>query len=88
MIVQIEVPKYEGRGLRFVWEDDFCIKTEAHHEGHDYVFIRANAPGLVSLARHFLLLAQSTVPTGFHFHLDDSNSLEDGSVELIVEKLE
>lgn len=32
--------------------------------------ISANASGLRSLARHLLVLAQGTVPSGRHIHLD------------------
>ena len=39
-----------------------------------------------SLARIFADLAEE--PPGSHIHLDAYNSLEDGSAELIVEKIE
>lgn len=38
-------------------------------------------------ARHLLTLAQDSVPSGTHIHFDDLNSLEDGSIGLIIEKL-
>lgn len=50
------------------------------------VTISANASGLRSLARQLLVLAQESTPSGHHFHFDDSNSLEDGSTELVLEK--
>ena len=34
-----------------------------------------------------IALAQDTVPSGQHFHYDDYNSLEDGSTELIIQKM-
>ena len=40
----------------------------------------------MSLARHLLVLAQEEAPSGSHIHLDSFNSLEDGSVELILDK--
>ena len=40
----------------------------------------------MSLARHLLVLAQEEAPSGCHIHLDEFNSLEDGSVELILDK--
>lgn len=85
MKIEINVPDYTPpRGIQFVWEDGFTIKTEPHGDGF---IIRANRDGLISLARHFLTLAQENVPPGWHFHLDDLNALEDGSCELIIEKM-
>lgn len=85
MKIEIDIPDYSPpEGLRFVWEDDFTIVVEPHGDGF---IIRANRDGLISLARHLLTLAQENVPPGWHFHLDDSNSLENGSCELIVEKI-
>ena len=34
-----------------------------------------------------LLFSQDACPPGHHFHFDDLNSLEEGSVELILEKV-
>ena len=47
--------------------------------------ISANAAGLRSLANHLMALADEESHS--HFHLDEYNSLEEHSVELIVEKL-
>ena len=47
------------------------------------VAIRANKSGLISLARHLLTLVQDSVPKHSHIHLDEYNSLEEGSAELI-----
>ncbi|WP_420330042.1 Imm32 family immunity protein [Parachlamydia acanthamoebae] len=38
------------------------------------------------MANHLLNLAQEKVPTNCHFHLDENNSLEKGSTELIIQK--
>lgn len=62
------------------WEEGFTISTRADHGA---VTLSANRAGLVSLARIMLDLAEG-VP-GDHVHLDELNSLEDGSIELIVE---
>ena len=71
--------------MEFKWEDGFTIATRIEADGA--IVISANAAGLRSLANHFIALAdeESTHP---HFHLDEFNSLEDRSVELIVEKAE
>ena len=67
--------------MDFHWEDGFQISVKSE-EG--IALIRANREGLRSLASHLLALAEEA--PGSHFHLDDRNSLEDGSDELIVEK--
>ena len=64
--------------MEFNWEDGFTIATRIEDE--------ANAAGLRSLANHLLALAEDETK-GAHIHLDEFNSLEDHSVELIVEKI-
>ncbi len=71
--------------MEFKWEDGFGIATRI--EVDRTIVISANAAGLRSLANHFLALADEE-STRSHFHLDEYNSLEDNSVELIVEKVE
>ncbi len=81
----IDVPEYDSsKGFQFEWEDDFRISTRVDSEG--VIIITANSEGLISLARHLLLLAQASIPKSYHFHLDSSNSLESGSHELIIER--
>lgn len=70
-------------GVRFEWVDGFSIGVRID-EGA--VVIAANREGLESLAGHLVTLA-SEGPGG-HFHLDETNSLEEGSCELIVELVE
>lgn len=48
--------------------------------------ITANKPGLISLAKQLLTLAQDKVPSGYHLHFDEFNSLEEKSYELIIQK--
>ncbi len=47
--------------------------------------VSANREGLLSLANHLAALAQER--PGSHLHLDAYNALEEGSAELILEKL-
>ena len=63
------------------WEDGFTIAVRAE-KGR--ALISANREGLLSLARILLALAEET--PGSHVHLDASNSLEEGSAELIIER--
>ena len=82
--LKINIPEYD-HSLEFVWEDNFKIKTSTEY---DVITIEANSEGLLSLARHLILLSQKEVPSGSHFHLDEFNSLEDNSVESIISKKE
>ena len=63
------------------WEDGFTIKVEIQD---DTVVLGANKEGLLSLADHLRALAEE--PAGSHIHLDEYNSLEEGSNEIIIEK--
>lgn len=65
------------------WEDGFEISSSVH-EGE--VTISANREGMISLANILLGLADGM--PGDHVHLDEYNSLEGGSVDLIIERVE
>ena len=81
----MDIPDYSPEtGIVLKWEDDAEIKVSAEN---GEVLIEANVDGLTSLANHLLNLAQTAVPSGAHIHLDEYNSLEDGSSPLIIEKL-
>lgn len=84
MDVTIKVPEYTpSSGIKFNWEDGFEIKIGMENGS---IVIVANEAGLRSLANHLLNLAQLSVPVGSHIHLDAHNSLEEGSVELVISK--
>ena len=68
--------------MEFDWVDGFEIKVSVCGDGS--VFISANREGLLSLANHLTALAKEE--SGGHFHLDEHNSLEEGSAELVIEK--
>lgn len=83
MKIEVDIPKYmDEKGLVLNWENNFSIRVL----GGDEIVIKANSAGLTSLARHLLTLAQKNVPDGSHIHLDEYNSLEEKSVDLIVER--
>ncbi|MGB8192878.1 MAG: hypothetical protein WCF67_13200 [Chitinophagaceae bacterium] len=65
-------------GINYKWEDGFEIYATVESK---QILIKANKAGLINLA-------QDGVPSGHHVHLDDLNSLEDGSFELVIEKRE
>lgn len=65
------------------WADGFEIKvTQRENE----TVVSANREGLISLSD--ILAALADERSGSHIHLDVSNSLEDGSAGLIIEKTE
>ena len=65
------------------WEEDVSIGVRAVH---GEVLLSANRDGLISLAGILLTLAEEN--PGAHVHLDEHNSLEEGSCELILERVE
>ncbi|MDE7332777.1 MAG: hypothetical protein K2O16_11205 [Lachnospiraceae bacterium] len=85
MRVELELEGYsKEKGMQLKWENGFSIKVE---KDNDSVLILANKAGLISLANHLLTLAQDEIEDGVHIHLDEFNSLEDASVDLIIEKM-
>lgn len=64
------------------WTDGFEINVLIEN---GTAVISANREGLISLASHLKSLAEE--PPGSHIHLDVYNSLEEGSSELIFEKV-
>ena len=65
------------------WEDGFEIRSSIRE---DEVTIFANREGMISLANILLDLAEGV--SGDHIHLDEHNSLEDGSCELVIVRVE
>lgn len=85
MEIKLKIPKYNARqGLQSTWEEGFEIESSI---ADSQIIISANQAGLISLAKQLLMLAQAEVPTGAHFHYDENNSLEEGSMELIIQKI-
>jgi hypothetical protein len=85
MKVEIEVEEYnDSNGLMLKWEKGFFVEVKNEC---DEIIISANKEGLYSFARHFLTLAQDTVKEGTHIHLDEYNSLEEESIDLIIQKI-
>ena len=64
------------------WVDGYEIKAVAESGS---IIISANREGLLSLARQLMALADSM--PGDHIHYDDQNSLEEGSSEMIIERV-
>ncbi len=82
--ITLEIPEYSPEtGFKHSWEDGFEILVE-NHDGQ--IVIKSNREGLISLAKQMLALSEENVPTGTHIHLDEFNSLEEGSTELVIER--
>lgn len=85
MDVKITVPEYDSsEGLKISWVDYHQIEVQVDGE---VIEIRANAEGLLTLATQFLTLAQESVPTGRHIHLNDESGLSSGSRDLDIYKM-
>ena len=83
--IKVDVRAYtRERGITLSWQENSVIRVGLSNGG---ALIEANGPGLVSLAQHLLTLAQSEAPAGCHIHYDEWNALEEGSIELIVDKI-
>ena len=64
------------------WVDGFEINVRIENGA---VVISANREGLLSLAGQLKALAEGM--PGEHIHYDESNALETGSSEMIIEKI-
>jgi hypothetical protein len=70
--------------MKFEWFDGFKIEVILSNNA---VLIKANVEGIKSLVNCLTALSESNVK-GAHFHLDEFNSLEPGSIEVIFEKVD
>ena len=68
--------------MNIEWIEGYKITVKAEE---NEVLISANIQGLLSLAKQLVALAKEDA--GSHIHYDENNSLEDGSAELIIEKI-
>ena len=68
--------------MEMIWEDGFTIKVSVNEKE---VVISSNKEGLLSLANQLKALANEGI--GSHIHYDEYNSLEEGSSELIIERI-
>ena len=66
--------------MEISWEEDFAIRVKSVR---GVVVVSANREGLLSLAAQLMALAEAQ--PGSHIHYDESNSLEEGSAEMIIE---
>lgn len=69
--------------MKINWVDGFEIKVTIQD---GTAVISANREGLLSLAGQLSALAEEM--PGAHIHYDDYDSLEEGSAELIIERVQ
>ena len=70
------------KAMKIEWVDGFTIIVKSDKRE---VTISANKEGLLSLAAQLKALAEGT--PGEHLHYDEYNSLEEGSAEMIIERI-
>jgi hypothetical protein len=80
----IEIPDFDW-AFNFNWEKNSKIETSID-ENEKIFTIKWNKEWLTSLANHLLNLSQDSIQNNYHIHLDQYNSLENDSIELIIEK--
>ena len=68
--------------MKVEWVDGFEIKAVVEN---GEIVISANREGMISLARQLTVLADGA--PGDHVHYDEQNSLEEGSAEMIIERV-
>ncbi len=68
--------------MDIIWEDGSVINVSIEN---DTAIISANREGMLSLAKQLTALADGS--PGDHIHYDEYNSLEEGSAEMIIERL-
>lgn len=86
MKIEFEVNDYQAdSGLQVNWVDGYKILVTIRV---DEVRVAGNREGLLTLAAHIATLAQTAVPAGCHLHYEADWGLEDGSADLILERIE
>ena len=78
----IQFPVYGWVLMKVEWIDGFEIKAVVEN---GEIVISANREGLNSLAKQLMALADGE--PGDHIHYDEQNSLENGSAEMIIERV-
>ena len=67
--------------MKIEWVEGFKISVS---NNNNVFIISANREGLLSLAKQLETLAESE--TGNHIHYDQYNSLEQGSIQMVISK--
>lgn len=84
MEIKINIPAYDPyEGIRISWVGNHEILITLED---DEIVIRANKDGLATLATQMLTLAQESIPSRHHIHLTDVSGLDEGSLDLRIDK--
>ncbi|TCL53498.1 hypothetical protein EDC14_10832 [Hydrogenispora ethanolica] len=85
MKIVIEIAQYSpNNGIAIEWLDGSIVESKIVG---NTMLLKANKEGLTSLAQSLLTLAQEGVEPGNHIHFDEFNLLQDGSSELVIERI-
>ncbi|MBQ1311996.1 MAG: hypothetical protein IIY55_09120 [Blautia sp.] len=68
--------------MKIEWVDGFAIQVMIEN---GTAVISANREGMLSLAKQLISLADGM--PGDHIHYDESDSLETGSAEMVIERM-
>ena len=71
--------EFTGENMKIEWEEGFEIRVSIDSNA---VYLSANKEGLLSLVNHLTALANES--PGSYIHYDEHNSLEEGSVEMVI----
>ena len=82
MKAMIELPDYDGNALDVTWAADAKCSISVYD---NMILLKADADGLISLAKQMLYMAYNKLPAGSHVHYDDY-FLSGSQYELILEK--
>ena len=69
--------------MKIEWADGFEIRVKVEN---GMAVISANREGMLSLAKQLISLADGM--PGDHIHYDEHNSLETGSAEMLIERVQ
>ena len=81
--ITLDFPEETGQFVPQWMHEYFELEVSWHH---DDLIITGDAAGLRNLAAQLLALAQDYVYSGCHVHLDSDNVLENGSVQVILQR--
>lgn len=85
MKITLSIPNYDkSEGIRVPWVGNHQISV---HINDTEVTIAANKDGLITLAKQLLTLAHDGMPSGHHIHLTDRSGLEEGSLDLTLQRM-
>lgn len=83
MKLEIEIPDYDGNAMDVIWEANANYAVKIFEND---VIIKANAQGLISLAKQMMYMVYNNLPSGSHVHYDDFFTKLKNKYDLVIEK--